>query len=92
MAKWMMMALAIALANGVFAAETEEVEEKVIREEDRVEFKKQTMIDFSDVLVTGELMKPDGAYVKNRRKMQFNALIELRANFRPELMLSASEL
>jgi len=89
MAKWMVMAFAMAFATGVAA---EEGEEKVIREEDRVEFKKQTMIDFSDVMVTGELMKPDGAYVKNRRKMQFDTLIELRANFRPELVLSASEL
>ena len=42
--------------------------------------------------VEGGIMKPNGAYVKNRRKTRFQALIELRANFRPELMQSMSSL
>lgn len=60
-------------------------EDKIIREEDKVVYKKETELDFSDVNVNGELIKPNAAYVKNRRKTRFPALIELRANFRPEL-------
>ena len=76
--------LLISLASAPTRVSAEE--DKIIREEDKVVYKKETELDFSDVMVNGELIKPNGAYVKNRRKTHFDALIELRANFRPELM------
>lgn len=75
------LALLLVFATSAFAEE-----DKIIQEEDKVVYKKETELDFSDVMVSGELIKPNGAYVKNRRKTRFPALIELRANFRPELM------
>ena len=74
-------ALVLLFATSALAQE----EDKIIQEEDKVVYKKETELDFSDVMVSGELIKPNGAYVKNRRKTRFQALIELRANFRPEL-------
>ena len=67
-------------------------EKEVTKEETQVVYEKKTVIDFSDVLISGELMKPDGIYVKKRKKTKFNPLIELRANFRPELIKSVSDL
>jgi hypothetical protein len=50
------------------------------------------VIDFSDVSIEGELTKPEGSYIKNRKKTRFRNLIELRGNFRPELRRSVSAL
>ena len=67
-------------------------EDNVIVEEDRVVYQKKTVIDFSDVDISGELTKPEGQYIKNRKKTRFRSLIQLRGNFRPELHRSVSAL
>ena len=67
-------------------------QDRVIDEGDRVEYQKSTVIDFSDVSIEGELTKPEGSYIKNRKKTRFRNLIELRGNFRPELRRSVSNL
>jgi len=74
------------LGTTAFAQDT------VIQEEDRVEYQKKTVVDFSDVQVEGSLTKPEGSYIKNRKKTRFRSLIELRGNFRPELRRSVSRL
>ncbi|MFH1810993.1 MAG: hypothetical protein ABIJ09_19790 [Pseudomonadota bacterium] len=56
-----------------------------VREADRVSYKKRTVVDFSDVTIEGELTKPEGSYLVNRKKTRFRNLIEVRAHFRPEL-------
>lgn len=61
-------------------------------ESDRTVYNKKTVIDFSDVSIEGELTKPEGSYIKNRKKTRFRNLIELRGNFRPELARSVSKL
>ena len=67
-------------------------QDKTINEADRVEYNKKTVIDFSDVNIDGELTKPEGSYIKNRKRTKFRNLIELRGNFRPELRRSVSKL
>ena len=66
--------------------------DSVIQEGDKTVFNKKTVIDFSDVNIEGELTKPEGSYIKNRKKTRFRNLIELRGNFRPELKRSVSAL
>ena len=61
-------------------------------EADKTVYSKKTVIDFSDVNIEGELTKPEGSYIKNRKKTRFRNLIELRGNFRPELSRSVSKL
>lgn len=53
---------------------------------------KKTFVDFSHVVITAELTRPDGSYAILRGKTRFRNLIELRANFRPELARTASKL
>lgn len=85
--KTLFLALFLALASTTaFAQDT------VIEEEDKVVYNKKTVIDFSDVNIEGELTKPEGSYIKNRKKTRFRNLIELRGNFRPELRRSVSAL
>ena len=66
------------LASNVMARETRQ-------EADRVSYKKRTVVDFSDVTIEGELTKPEGSYLVNRKKTRFRNLIEVRAHFRTEL-------
>jgi hypothetical protein len=65
---------------------------KVVQEEDKTVFKKKTVIDFTDVAVEGELTKPEGSYVLNRKKTNFKSLIRVRDNFNPELQKSVDNL
>ena len=57
----------------------------VIQEEDSVSYRKKTSIDFSDVNISGELTKPEGAYVGVRKNIRFKNFIKVRANFRDKL-------
>ncbi|MBI2375953.1 MAG: hypothetical protein HYV07_18310 [Deltaproteobacteria bacterium] len=67
-------------------------EDAVVREADKVEYKKKTIIDFSDVTIQGELTKPEGSYLLNRKKTKFKSLLKLRGNFLPELVNSMDNL
>jgi len=53
---------------------------------------KKTFVDFTNVHVVGELERPSGEVVWSKPPIKFRNLIELRANFRPELARSASKL
>lgn len=83
----------IVLAAGALLVSTAALaQDRTVTEADRVEYNKKTVIDFSDVNIEGELTKPEGSYLKNKKKTRFRNLIELRGNFRPELRRSASAL
>jgi hypothetical protein len=66
--------------------------ERVIQEEDRVVYKKRTVVDFGDVTLEGELTKPEGSYLMNRKRTKFSTLIRMRDNFLPELQKSVDNL
>ena len=70
----------------------EEPTDKVIQEADKTSFKKKTVIDFSDVTIQGELTKPEGSYLLNRKKTNFKSLLKTRTNFLPELFNSTDNL
>ena len=89
MKKLMMSATVIAsmaIAGAAFG------QDEVVREADRTEFKKKTIIDFSDVTIQGELTKPEGSYLLNRKKTKFRSLLKIRGNFLPELFNSIDNL
>ncbi|MEQ9500704.1 MAG: hypothetical protein RIT81_27785 [Deltaproteobacteria bacterium] len=55
-------------------------------------FKKKTVIEFSEVRLSGELVKPSATLVRVRRKTRFVPLIRVRGDFRPELLASTDAL
>jgi len=57
----------------------------------QIKYKERTEIDFEGVDVTGELVKPAGALLIDRRKAQFNPLIRLRLDFNEEMKASIDE-
>lgn len=85
----LLASLAMAGSAGTAFAQAED---KVVTEADKTVFKKKTIIDFSDVTIQGELTKPEGSYVLNRKKTNFKSLLKIRANFLPELFNSTDNL
>ena len=74
------------------AVAQDNTEVKIIQEEDKTVYRKKTVIDFTDVTVEGELTKPEGSYLLNRKKTDFSSLIKVRDNFNPELQKSVDNL
>ena len=61
-------------------------------DEAEVRYKKKTEIDFEDVSVDGELKKPHGAYLLDKRQSSFNPLIRLKENFNEEMINSVNQI
>ena len=83
--------LVLSAAGMAFAA-SGYAQDEVVREADTTSFKKKTVIDFSDVTIEGELTKPEGSYLLNRKKTNFTSLLKIRENFLPELQYSTDDL
>jgi hypothetical protein len=56
-----------------------------------IKYKDRTEIDFEGVDVTGQLVKPQGALLLDRKRASFNPLIKLRTDFNPEISTSVNE-
>ncbi len=89
MKRWM---AAVALGGMITGTAAFAQTERVIQQEDRTVFRKNTTIDFSDVAVEGELTKPEGSYSVSKKKTRFDSLIKVRDNFNPELQKSVENL
>lgn len=62
------------------------------QDDDRdVRYRERTEIDFEGVDVTGQLVKPQGALLLDRKRASFNPLIKLRTDFNPEISNSVTE-
>ena len=90
-ARWRWVGVLLALAAPPAAAQSN-VREKVVQEADKTVFRKKTVIDFTDVAVEGELIKPEGSYVLDRNRTRFRSLVKVRDNFAPELQKSVDNL
>ena len=75
-----------ALATPAFAQD-----ENLGSEGREVKYKERTEIDFEGVDVNGELVKPQGQLLLDRRKADFNPLIKLRESFDTEMKQSVDE-
>lgn len=78
------------LAATLFAA-TPALAQESDEEGRQIKYKERTEIDFEGVDVTGELVKPAGSLLIDRRKATFNPLIRLRDNFNDEMKRSVDE-
>ena len=92
MNKIALIAAATALTVGIGLAGTAQAQDKVIQQSDQTVYKKKTVIDFNDLTITGELTKPQGSYLLNRKKSRFRSLLKYRGNFLPELFNSTDNL
>ena len=60
--------------------------------EPTVIYKKKTEIDFEALELEGELVKPQGNLILERKRANFNPLIKLRKDFTPEINKSVTEI
>ena len=65
-------------ASSALAQEVDDADRKIV-------YKARTEIDFEGVDVAGELVKPQGALLLDRKKGSFNPLIRLRGEFNVEM-------
>ena len=77
--------LVLFMLSGVAYADDKEEEPKVI-------YKQRTEIDFEGVEIEGELIKPQGSLVLDRRHAKFNPMIRLRTDFDDEMDKSVQEI
>ena len=56
----------------------------------QVIYKQETEIDFEGMEIEGELLKPQGAIVQERKGATFNPLIHLRTDFNQEMSQSVT--
>ena len=56
---------------------------------DRVAYEKKTKIDFEETSVDGQFLTPEGAAVKADQDVDFDSLMDPRANFKKELRRDA---
>ena len=61
-------------------------------EEPKVIYRKKTEIDFENLDIEGELVKPQGALLLERKKANFNPLIKLRKDFTQEINQSVGDI
>ncbi len=60
--------------------------------EQSVEYARETVIDFEDDTIQGDLTRPDGEHVDARQKVRHTNLIKVRESFRDEVLESVGEL
>lgn len=87
--------LLVGLTGGVMAQDAEdggEPDVNVVEEGGKkVMYKAKTEISFEGVDVEGEIKKPAGAYLLDRKKSKFSPLIKFRQDFDKEMMTSVAD-
>ncbi len=61
-------------------------------EEPKVKYQKETVIDFEGLEIEGELVRPQGNLILERKRANFNPLIRLSQNFDAEMQQSSKEI
>ena len=64
----------------------------VFAQDRATEYEKRTEIDFEALDITGEMIKPQGSVIIERRKAEFNPLIKIRTDFNHEMSNSVREI
>jgi hypothetical protein len=87
------MTRTLLVAVGMLVAVPALAQEETDTESGRqIKYKERTEIDFEGVDVTGELVKPQGTLLLDRRRANFNPLIKLRENWNEEMKESVDEI
>ena len=64
----------------------------VFAQDRAAEYKKRTEIDFEALELTGEMVKPQGSVIIERKKAEFNPLIRIRTDFNQEISNSVRDI
>ncbi len=61
------------------------------QDDKEIVYKQKTEIDFEELDVEGQLVKPQGALLLDRKRASFNPLIRLRTDFNYEMSVSVEQ-
>ena len=61
-------------------------------EDRKIVYQERTEIDFDAMEVTGELVKPQGSVIVDRKRAKFDSFIKLRVNWDKEMKKSTKEI
>jgi len=81
----MLYVILVLLSTSAMADDPEEKQPQII-------YKEKTEIDFEGLEIEGELIKPQGSLLLDRRAATFNPLIKLRKDFDQEMDDSVNEI
>jgi hypothetical protein len=62
------------------------------KEEPKVVYKQKTEIDFEGVEIAGELVRPQGTLILDRKRAKFNSMVWIRSDFDDEMDKSVEEI
>ena len=62
------------------------------KEEPKVVYKQKTEIDFEGVEISGELVRPQGSLILDRKRASFNSMVWIRTDFDDEMDKSVEEI
>ena len=65
---------------------------KILKGKDRIVYKKNTIINFNESVVDGELIKPQGGFHQSKARAKFNSLIKYRKDFLDNMLKRARKL
>jgi hypothetical protein len=83
MKKFLMVSMVLAAVLGSVS---------IANAQDKVKYKKKTTIDLSASVIEGDLVRPEGSYIVNRKVSRFSKMIMDRNDFIVELLQSANDL
>jgi len=86
-----MRAIAIVLVLGLPLSVRAE-DSKGQPQQPKVQYEKKTVIDFEDDTIQGDLTRPDGEYVEARKRVSHSNLIQVRENWREQVLLAPDDL
>jgi len=62
------------------------------RAEETIEYEKNTVLDFDEDTIQGDLTRPDGELVDAKRRVSHSNLVRVRESFRDQVLESVGEL
>lgn len=80
--KKVLLILSILFAAGMLFAQDMDQEGRLIK------YRQKTVIDFEDIMLEGQIKKPTGSFLSDRKGKQFDTLINLKKEFNKELVKS----
>jgi hypothetical protein len=61
-------------------------------EPDKIVHARKTLIEFSELEISGKIVGPEGDFLRGRKKAKFNSLIRIRNSYGAELEASVDKI
>ena len=80
--KKVLLVFSVLFVAGTLCAQDMDQEGRLIK------YRQKTVIDFEDIMLEGQIKKPTGSFLSDRKGKQFETLITFKEEFNKELVKS----